>query len=296
MAFNPGLRIEQTSKKTAPELESPLHRTSSILSDSQSLWVLFSPSLSGEADESDILSLSNDDKDSKVSSHPSETSDMSQSEGADSLIDTFGDVAGNSGVVRSDEYPGETSYLTATSGVGYLVLEELRSSRLRERIQKWGDNMQENTVDDNVASWDLDENLSLYSSNSSSKPRAFYGDDLLEGMSRQERSRVRKIAKKLKHSLNLKNEYEGLLVSLILFHISQLPGHKQLQIPLHFRMDSRTSTYSRMLAESNTRPFLDSYLRNNLNWSRVAISKEKPFSETTSNSSAILCGGSWDEI
>ena len=296
MAFNQGLRVEQTSKKAVPEFENPLHRTSSILSDSQSLWVLFSPSLSGDADESDILSLSNDDRDSKVSSHFSKESDVSQSEGADSLIDTFGDIAGNNSMVRSDEYPDGTSYLTATSEVGHLMLDALRSSRLRDRIQRWGDSMQEDTIDDNVASWDLDENLSLYNSGSSSKSRPFYGDDLLEGMSRQERSRVRKITKKLKHSLHLKNQYEGLLVRLILYNISQLSGPRQHQIPLHLGVSSRTSTYSRMLAESNTRPFLDSYLRNNLNCSRIAIPKDRPFSETTSNSSAILCGGSWDEI
>lgn len=125
---------------------SPAKPALSMFSDSQSLWVLFEPSASVSiANESDILSLTNEThtRSATPSEAPAPENDL---EDDSSLIDNFtnGSTPSQS---RLEELfrKGEKN--------------ENDDSNLDSRINNWRNTSQDELVDDNTASWGLDENL-----------------------------------------------------------------------------------------------------------------------------------------
>lgn len=330
MAFNHNYQLEYPRRVSLDN--SPLKASSSILSDSQSLWVLFSPSLQTPiANESDILSLTNNTRtdtdaesvegsssvlleaqDRSFSSEEwtrldvvqqganSETTERRraglQSE-SDSLIDHLAgsDVGGFKGQVEGAGHPaavtrGRQSRLFETPG-----------SELHRRINKWRNNNLDEMVDDNTASWDLDEDLSLQPGPAETErtKRPFYGDDVFAKLSEQEYINFRNVEKNLKQSLEALNNptYISFIINHILYKLAHSSANAVEQ-PSLGTLKTELQKYSSLLKENNTQSFLDSIIENHLRNSHMmhVSNTRRPISDTTSASSLILCGGSWNEL
>lgn len=303
MAFNHNYQVEYPRR--IPLDSSPLQRTSSILSDSQSLWVLFSPSVHASgANESDILSFSNNSRATEDGTQASQASPegtqygylawgtaeqaSEQSEG-DSLIDNLADEKFESGAPLA------------------LVAGHQPGRELHSRIDKWRTNPVEDMVDDNIASWDLDEDLSQQVDQSDDTgsgievEKAFYGDTLFSQLSGRDYVDFKKVERNLKHSLG-RHPYLSnlpLLLNQILYKLVQSPLPQQMVSSLHRLNDDELRTYSSLLRNNrDTRSFLDSIIDTHLKNSQLghAPANKRSISDSTLGSSLILCGGSWNEL
>lgn len=260
--------------------DSPLERTESILSESQSLWVLFSPSM--QTVPSDVLSFSNDlnrtrrrteDCDYRIGSDVVSADGRCGSEaGLDNISSTT-----NLGVplwaASNDQEFGsidkfiddfdEINEIEAKSETLQLSLD------LRRRIDKWRSNYGE-FIDDNTASWNLDENLRPEKSDQIPQ-RKYYGNDILSHLTRKDYIKVRRLEKRLRSSLSLKS--------------SKLPLILLYRNTEHSCMTGPARPYSTLLMENNTHPFIKAAIH--------SYRKDIPFflKSESSVSSLVLCGG-----
>lgn len=172
MAFNSA--FEQ--RRRAPARATSADRESSLLSESQSLWVLFNPA---DRIENDILSFSTNNP-LTATEEDSGAEDQSEEE---------------SETDDDDEEHDE-------------LIDGLQMS-LSNRINEW-QLATEAAVSDNIASWDLDAELVSLLLDTSILRRvpAYYGDNLFENMSKADYVRFKRATSILKKSLTRKG-YTG---------------------------------------------------------------------------------------
>lgn len=316
MAFNHSYQVDYPRQVSLDN--SPLEASSSILSDSQSLWVLFNPSVHSQSGhESDILSFTNDtqieteshsEEDSlsgwqatqeySLSQHPTSewtrldvewSNEQGVQSESDSLIDHL--TGGEPTVMKT---------AVSKAKERHSRLLETPGSELHRRINKWRHNNIDEMVDDNTASWDLDEDLSLQLDpvEEDSSKKLFYGDDVLSSLSHDEYVNFKNVERNLRQSLGTHkdNSYLPYIINQILYklaHSSQGP----VQQPSLGTLKYELQKYSSLLKDNKTQPFLDSILESHLRNSHVShAANTKHPSDTTSASSLILCGGSWNEL
>lgn len=262
--------------------------STSILSDSQSLWVLFNPS-GGSGGASDILSLSYSDTGCET--------ERDFAEGEDEELDVQRDDAASEDTESNDSLLD--TFETAPSQKRLEELFQARSDNLlQSRIDKWCHSADVELEDDNIASWDLDEDLSQQLDTSILKrSRAFYGDDMFLKFTRKQYVEFRRNAKRLKPSLTTKPGQPEIpvLINIILHKIYQDQesfNKAPRDLPNNLR------SYSSFLRSNNTQPFLNSMIESQLRNCCFLNNHTPSFSETVSSSSLVLCGpgnGSWDE-
>lgn len=237
MSINPSSYKYSTINYSAAA--SDAQETGSIFSDDQSLYVLFNPVNA----ESDILSLTNSTK----------TEQNYSDEGDGNEI---------------HDHELHSSYLPMNSIDRNRILESTATISKFDRISNWNaEKDMSELVDDNTASWNVDENITQ----TSIMKREFYGDELFKNFSKKELQDFRKYHLRNKLTVNDKNLINQMLIKLLL-------GNKDLQ---HYRSFTRSATLSQKAND---------YL-NNFNGLE--------FSDTTS--SLVLCGGegassSWNDI
>ncbi|EDK37477.2 hypothetical protein PGUG_01575 [Meyerozyma guilliermondii ATCC 6260] len=277
MAFNPNYQTGQRgsirrqvatlNSEGSLDANSAYERENSILSDSEaSSWVLFNPT-----EGSDILSLSN----GTVEESDEESESGNEIDPEDSLIDDFAPLPSQSRLERL-----------------FTHQKQPQSSRLDQRIDQWrNDHCESELVDDNTASWDLDENLQseLRSETTSThtitpdeppNTRPFYGDDLVRNMSRRQFRKVKRTAGRLAPNLT-REQQQGRLPQLLDQLISRLLRSPEFGLEFNLQNHSYQSLIETML-EHPPRP-------------RVGPATVE-YSDTASSSSMVLCGGSWGDI
>lgn len=281
MAFNPiyqagqrgSIRRQVATLNSEGSLDgaSPYERETSILSDSEaSLWVLFNPT-----EGSDILLLSNGTVEESDEESESGGENDSENDMEDSLIDDFAPMPSQARLERL-----------------FTHQQQPQSSRLDQRIDQWrNDHCDAELVDDNTASWDLDENLQseLRSETTSThtitgdeppNTRPFYGDDLVRNMSRRQFRKVKRTAGRLAPNLT-RQQHQGRLPQLLDQLITRLLRSPEFGLEFNLQNHSYQLLIETML-EHPPRP-------------RVGPATVE-YSDTASSSSMVLCGGSWGDI
>ncbi|CAH2350151.1 hypothetical protein CLIB1423_01S03664 [[Candida] railenensis] len=191
MAFNPAYQLRRTKTNTSLQTDSSslIERANSLLSESQSSWVLFSPSMDTQSAvnvDSDILSLTVDsqqeDSDQSVAEYDSEgqeDEEIDEDDDDEIINETLSrDIEEDDSLI--DHYANPSASPAITQRLEQLILNYTGAdSSLRKRINEWKssqDVMPASTVDeDNIASWDLDEGIVseiLSQSQASAHPRA----------------------------------------------------------------------------------------------------------------------------
>ncbi|CAK7901718.1 hypothetical protein CAAN1_11S04192 [[Candida] anglica] len=345
MAFNSAyqLRHIRTNTSLQNDTSSVVERANSLLSDSQSSWVLFSPSMettSAVNVGSDILSFTNG---SFEEEDDAEQDDVEEEE-VDEVRDYNGYDSGEVTEAESDLEDDDSlidnlkqSNLTPSpsqSRLEQLILNygatQGGDDSLNKRINKWKMS-QDVPVDDNTASWDLDENIihdllqakeldtSILSGDSSS----YYGNDIFKGYSRGDLMRFRRIANDLKSSLNRKEDSTKsfpLAITQLLMRLFEKEQHNQQykrtttpSSPNLKRSNNSHKRYSTILSEfidsKESNRFLSSVIKNQIKNSLSSHSGEfaAPQYDTissTGSSSLVACGGggggfggsSWNDI
>lgn len=261
--------------------DSPLERTESILSESQSLWVLFSPSM--QTVPSDVLSFSNDlnrtrrrteDRDYTAGSDVISADQRCGSEatGFDEISSATDLGAPLWAAPNEQEFGSIDKFIDDFDEINESEAEPeplQLSLDLRRRIDKWRNNYGE-FIDDNTASWNLDENLRPENSDQIPQ-RKYYGNDLLSHLSRKDYIKVRRLEKRLRSSLSLKSSKLPLIL---------LYRNKELSC-----MAGPARPYSTLLMENNTYPFIKAAINSYRKDSPVLLKSE------SSVSSLVLCGG-----
>lgn len=247
-----------------------VHHEESILSDSEaSLWVLFNPT-----EGSDILLLSN----GTVTGTDNEQTGSGQSvedDTGDSLIEGLSPLPSQARLER----------LFAGKSI-------TQPTRLDQRIDQWrNEHASSELVDDNTASWDLDEDLqSDFRSESQSEAgsahtitdrppnkRPFYGDELVRKMSQKQFRKMKRAAGRLAPHLTRQQLQTGLplLLNQLITRLLRLP-----EFGLEFNLQNHSYQLLIETMLENPRPV-------------VPITVE--YSDTASLSSMIRCGG-WGDI
>lgn len=300
----------------------------SILSDLQSLWVLFDPTSSARthssiARESDILSFTNDtnsqvtetDSDGTNSQYRGSHREVIEEEDDDddSLIDNLESRDSTPSQSRLEQL-----FLQANTGT--------EPANLDNRINQWKQNDLEELIDDNVASWDLDENLisqvldKLLISKLKGKkipPQGFYGDDYFSNYRKSDYIKFKKASNNLRHHLSrdvatssstLPEIINQLLTKFLLQH--EHNSHRPNNVDI---MKQQRKRYSTILNQSTSNnQLISSIIDNQLNPSTPVNSpflsplqtSQEPgspvglhlthsleYSDTATSSSLVLCGG-----
>lgn len=330
--------IPQSKARAAPQSVAGVDNVSetksgSILSDLQSLWVLFDPANtirthSSVAHESDILSFTNDtgsqitetDSDGTNSQYHGEQRQRDVEEDDDdddSLIDNF---------ESRDSTPSQSRLEQL-----FQLAPAQESGNLDNRINQWKQNDLDELIDDNVASWDLDENLisqildTLLINKLKGKkipPQDFYGDDFFANYLKSDYIKFKKISNNLKHNLSREaSTNEKLISSTLPEIINQLlvkflnqhdhSSHRQNNVDV---MNQQRKRYSTILNQStSTNHLISSIIENQLNPNTplatsgfnspmqnsqdpgspgtLHLSHSLEFSDTATSSSLVLCGG-----
>lgn len=176
MAFNPAYQLRRTKTNTSLQTDSSslIERANSLLSESQSLWVLFSPSMDTQSAvnvDSDILSLTvdsqQDDLDHLVAEYDlegqEEDEELDEDDDEEIINETLSrDLEEEDSLI--DHYASPSASSAITQRLEQLILNYTGAdSSLRKRINEWKssqDMVPASTVDeDNIASWDLDEGI-----------------------------------------------------------------------------------------------------------------------------------------
>lgn len=295
MAFN-GYKLNYPTQRVVVNNENDEVR--SILSDDQSSWVVFNP-------DSDILSSTTQDRDdgeltdleSEVQSQDHDEDEEEEEDGGDA--NSMQQERGRANTRRGgkdkvsqrqqrelekqeeadDEEDTDTDSLIDTFNPepSQLRLERLfnksRNNNNNNRITNWND-MDSDLVDDNVASWDLDENLSNNSLDTSIlKIKEFYGDELIRGMNRSELREFKKIHYNLRTYLNKKPNpilYQMLLKLYPTNASSDVKGGSSANRPYHL-------PYQRYLETNLTNHY-----------------ENDDVTSETASSSLVMCGGGGD--
>lgn len=289
-AFQHIRAVRETPQYQNDQILGLLERTNSLLLDLQSLWVLFSPTnTASEVDESDILLTTGG---SVVPSQA--TGDLSES--TNDHDDRFLAME-RFGPATTPTLPEETIQHPE------ITMDSRDALHLSQRINQWK-LLREISIEDNEASWDLDENIvenllqpNLLDTSILSENRSYYGDDMFEGYSKKEWAKFRKIANELKLSLSRKDEAPvSLPVALLmtLFRQKRQEEHHRGQQQYNRVLAANLARFKRYLTVlqlSNSqynRKFLDNVLQNQLQFSRRGHLDEESFSSTAS-SSIVVC-------
>ncbi|OBA20950.1 hypothetical protein METBIDRAFT_169890 [Metschnikowia bicuspidata var. bicuspidata NRRL YB-4993] len=252
MAFNPVMEARRKpSVRTVSE-----DRASSFFSDSQTSWVVFNPA---ELRPFDILSLSTE--------HP-----FTSTEDDGFLLEAREDAVSAVGPRR--HFSGSQIALSQVSHEG--LINDLALSR---RINEW-QKTTDTSVSDNVASWDLDEDLvgQVLETPVLRRVPAYYGDEYFKNMSRIEYIRFQRSSAVLRQSL-CRNGVDASDPELVPRLLRLLKWQDLLRSPGSLVDDYIVNTLSRV----------------NL---RQRVHAETEFSDTAS-SSPVMCGGSsgtWNDI
>ncbi|EGV64948.1 hypothetical protein CANTEDRAFT_113692 [Yamadazyma tenuis ATCC 10573] len=239
----------------------------SILSDDQSSWVLFNP-------DSDILSSTTQDHDQDDESTDAEISQ-------DEDIGDHREPQSSRQADQSSRQPTQPDVESDNDTDTDSLIDNLDPSQSRleglfkksyDRINNW--NLTSDVVDDNVASWDLDEDLSNNSLDTSIlDKRPFYGNELIRNLNKKDLQKFRKIHANLRNYLNRKPPSP--LLEQLLSKMS-------------------TQTISRPQPPYNLNMGYNRYLK-------ATISSYYDYDDLTSetaSSSMVLCGGgeTWNDI
>lgn len=223
---------------------SPSNHSTSILSELQSLWVLFNPVYSNSVNrqsstnDDDILSITNtssqftdidsnqqqldEEEEEQIDSLSEDEVEDEEEDDDDSLIDNFQSNNSTPSQSRLEQLFNDKSYNQ----------ESEHSNNLDNKINNWKQNnfeesIDESVVDDNIASWDLDENLinsnldkSIIERKTKRSPPQFYGDSLFN--SRNDYHKFRKISPNLSASLSQQRNNTNLVNSSLPDLINQL--------------------------------------------------------------------------
>lgn len=338
MNINNNNQHQQGSRLTAQNLNNHGGRattttasSNSILSDLQSLWVLFNPANeitsintnrrnSLGTNESDLLSFT--DTASRITQTESELSDdaeealhqrqqqhqqqhgheQQEEDDDDSLIDDLHDSTPSQ--LRLEQLFTKVSDNYTTS----------RPRNLDTRINNWRNSNRDDLIDDNVASWDLDEDLisqildktvirnEVGGLSKSHIPSNFYGDDFLKNLNKKDYIKFKNITKNLKKSLNTNQKETTLdLVNKIISNYHQNNQNTLNRGNLVNKMHHHQKRYSSILNESTTTNDNTDYTFNPTYHDDSFRMLEQ--SETATSSSLVLCGGvgfggnsSWGDI
>lgn len=176
MAFNSTVGALGAKRKAPPRTATPDY-ASSILSESQALWVVFNP-----ADRMDVLSLSTNNP---LTSTEEEFDELEDEEHE-----------------QHEQHEQELDHEDSDSDDDQL--DSLAGS-LSVRINEW-QRATETEVSDNMASWDLDAALveQILDRSLLGKVPAFYGDLYFDGFSLADYARFRRASTRLKGSLTRK--------------------------------------------------------------------------------------------
>lgn len=302
MAFNPQNLAGRTRRVVATQYSDTRSEPllGSILSDLQSLWVLFDPeALSSQAAESDILLLTNtrysqsvysdgtqDESHVARSYHPPESEDY---EDDDSLIDN----------IDGDNTPSQ-------SRLEQLFRHESQDD-IDHKIHKWRDNSRDELIDDNVALWDLDENLIQQILDrlliaklrtTKSRPRGdFYGDDFFRNCSKADYIKFKKISHNLRHSLTKRNSVTVLrsLPEIINQILVRYLAHEIPPVPATSTVDAMNRQRKRYSSVLSAFPQHQGYVSPT---PPLYASPLVDISDTSS--SVVVCGGpgnsSWGDL
>lgn len=259
MAFN-GYKLNYPTQRVVVNNDNEEVR--SILSDDQSSWVLFNP-------DSDILSNTTQERDELTEPDFEEEEEEEDLEASKLSHDQPQQPQQLEEQGHEDE-DTDTDSLIDNFDPSQLRLEKL-FNKPHSRITNWN-NVEDEIVDDNVASWDLDENLSNHSLDTSIlKIKEFYGDELLRGMNKSELRQFKKIHHDLRAYLNRKPN----------------PIINQMLLKLYPSKDYRN--YNSHSYELPYKRYLDTNLTNHYDNDDVT-------SETAS-SSLVMCGANnWNDI
>lgn len=176
----------------------------SVLSDDQSSWVIFDP-------ESDILSYTNTNSNSQEYSGSENESLKSQvqfTQRYDYPKSGEGDETDQeSNEDNKEERPSASQPELQEESDTEDLIDNLPSNITRpksyNRINQW--KMNNDFIDDNTASWDLDENLSNMALDTSIlKLQSFYGDELIRNLLNEDYKKFTDIKLSLSRYLNRK--------------------------------------------------------------------------------------------
>ncbi|CAH6719570.1 hypothetical protein CLIB1444_02S11628 [[Candida] jaroonii] len=203
MAFN-GYKLTYPTAKIA--VNNDKEEVNSILSDDKNSWVLFNP-------DDDILS----------STQRSESFSEIQSQQTDrqSVEDQTDDEQEESDEEQQLEEDEEDDL------IDNLDTFKIRNmfSKNYDAIKKWKNNINNDFFDDNLASWDLDENLSVNQLDTTILDKSFYGDELIRNLNAKDFRKFKKIQLNLKNYLNQRPNY---VIDQLL--LKTLPLSQQLQL------------------------------------------------------------------
>lgn len=267
MAFTPAFE----ARRAAPARVAHSTHELSIISDSQSSWVVFNPP---HRVATDILSFSTNDVLTQTESHSLQVEDEDE-EDEDDEDDDFDEQkeAGNAHVTRREDSDESGSEIDDDELIDHLHMT------LSNRIEEW-QKTTDTAVSDNIASWDLDEELVSHILDKSvlrPAPR-FYGDHYFENMSKADYARFQRTSAKLRRSLTQKGAHN--VNSDILLRLLEL---------LQWQTLLRTSG-----------SLVDDYIVNTLARTsfHASVLRNLRFANTATLSSLVSCGGgsSWNEI
>lgn len=272
MAFTPAFE----ARRAAPARVAHSTHELSIISDSQSSWVVFNPP---HRVATDILSFSTNDVLTQTESHSLQDMDEDEEDDNDNVDDDENNFRSHNApqtahVTRRDDSDDSGSEIDDDELIDHLHMT------LSNRIEEW-QKTTDTAVSDNIASWDLDEELVTHILDKSvlrPAPR-FYGDHYFENMSKADYARFRRTSAKLRRSLTQKGAQT--VKSDILLRLLEL---------LQWQTLLRTSG-----------SLVDDYIVNTL--ARTSfhdpILRNLRFANTATLSSLVSCGGggsSWNEI
>lgn len=329
MAYNLAYQSRGTKTNTSlhDDSTSLVERANSLLSESQSLWVLFNPlyATSATKAEADILSLTADSQRTEGDDDEEDDEAIPQQytssrdgrhhelEDDDSLVDKL-----KPDNTEDDGTPGRIQRLF----LNYAGTD----SSLRKRINDWKSLQavtETATLDeDNVASWDLDENIvaELLQQSQAVTPKSlspqasqllgsrdhkYYGDEVFGDFSTREINLVKKITQELKSSLNRKAENKG--SNLNDLAIKYLVRHHKVHRPpcqdsgeKHPDNVHRQKRYSTILQEHDNliekNNFLSTIIQKQLRGAQSAHlhnygDQHNDAFSSTGSSSMVMCGG-----
>lgn len=256
MAFN-GYKLNYPTNKVVLTQDSD--EVQSVLTDDQSSWVLFSP-------DSDILSSTTQgaETDNESVEYSAELEDDDQTPHSSQQHEHIRLS------LEEDEEEEEDTDTDTDSLIDNLDPSQLRIERLFNKsynsITNW--NLNNVEVDDNVASWDLDADLSHQSLDTSIiRLKQFYGDDLIKNLNKQDLRKFKKIHHNLRTYLNSKPQTPILTQLISNLSVQSIPNPPQL-------------SYNRYLKKT-----INSYYNYD------------DLTSETASSSLILCGGeSWGDL
>lgn len=203
MAFN-GYKLTYPTAKIA--VNNDKEEVNSILSDDKNSWVLFNP-------DDDILSSTQ-----RLELFLEIQSQQTDRQSVEDQTDDEQEESDEEQQLEEDEEDD--------------LIDNLDTFKIRnmfsknyDAIKKWKNNINNDFFDDNLASWDLDENLSVNQLDTTILDKSFYGDELIRNLNAKDFRKFKKIQLNLKNYLNQRPNY---VIDQLL--LKTLPLSQQLQL------------------------------------------------------------------